>query len=94
MANTKRTPASKRSTSNTRTSSRPTSQTEQVTQHLRKNGHITSEQAFKRYGITRLSAVIFNLREDGARIENERQEKKNNFGRTVGFDRYVLANNY
>lgn len=73
---------------------RPTSQTEQITQHLRKNGHITSEQAFKRYGVTRLSAIIYNLREDGARIENERQEKKNNFGRTVGFDRYVLSNKY
>jgi uncharacterized small protein (DUF1192 family) len=82
-----------RSTART-TSARPTSQSEQIVQHLRKNGHITSEQAFKRYGVTRLSSIIYNLRENGARIQNERQEKKNNFGRTVGFDRYVLTNKF
>lgn len=72
-------------------SSKPTSQYGQVLSHLRKSGNITSEQAFKKYGVTRLSALVYNLRENGAEIENHRHYKTNNFGRTVGYDKYVLV---
>jgi hypothetical protein len=85
---------SARKTSRKATSTKPTSQKEQVLIHLRRSGNITSEQAFSRYGVTRLSSVIFNLREAGAEIENHRHSKKNKFGRTVGFDKYVLVNNF
>lgn len=40
-------------------------QEERVLNHLRDFGSITSMQAFRLYDMTRLSAVIFNLREDG-----------------------------
>jgi uncharacterized small protein (DUF1192 family) len=83
-----------RKTSNRAISTKPTSQYEQILSHLRKSGNITSEQAFSRYGVTRLSSVIFNLRENGAKIENQRHTKKNKFGRTVGYDKYVLVNNF
>lgn len=81
-------------TSKNVTSTKPTSQKEQIVNHLRRSGNITSEQAFEKYGVTRLSAVVYNLRENGAEIENHRHFKKNKFGRTVGYDKYVLVNNF
>ena len=88
------TKTSRKPATNKRTSTsliKPRSQAEQVVLHLEKNGNITSAQAFKRYGITRLSAIIYNLRSEGLEINNERQSKKGSFGRKVAFDKYVLA---
>ena len=39
-----------------------------ILNHLKQNGTITSMQAIMTYGCTRLSAVIFNLRKDGHSI--------------------------
>lgn len=38
---------------------------ENILQHLKNNGSITSMQAIMTYGCTRLSAIIFRLRKDG-----------------------------
>lgn len=40
------------------------SQTKLVLQHLNEHGSITSYEAFKLYGATRLSAIIYTLRHD------------------------------
>ena len=37
-------------------------QEDRVLRHLKQIGHITSWEAIKEYGITRLSAKIYNLR--------------------------------
>lgn len=49
---------------------RPT-QYDIVLAHLKRYGHLTSMGAFREYGITRLSAVIFNIRKDGHIIESK-----------------------
>lgn len=47
------------------------SQREQIREHLVRYGHITPLEALHRYGCFRLSAVIFDLRADGLKIDTE-----------------------
>lgn len=65
-------------------------QREEVLSYMMENGGITSMEAFRKLGITRLSARIYELRELGYPIENQRITKKRN-GVTVSYDRYVLV---
>lgn len=51
---------------------------------------ITSWEAIKEFGATRLSAIIFNLRKKGFIIENEWIETKNRYGDSVRFVEYRL----
>ena len=44
------------------------SQKQQVIAHLKKHGSITSWEAIQKYHITRLAAIIFDLREEGNKI--------------------------
>lgn len=67
-----------------------------ITQHqriknlLESGGTITSWEAFE-FGITRLSAIIYNLRhKDGLDIVSKAETKKNRYGEKVTFDRYSL----
>jgi len=52
------------------------SQNEKVKNHLEKFKSITTFQAFMKYKITRLSARIFDLRDNGMKIKSERIQKK------------------
>ena len=61
-----------------------------ILKHLLENGSITSFEAFNLYGVTRLSAIIFNLRNDGFDIESEPLKEKNRYGNTTIFARYNL----
>lgn len=63
---------------------------ERVLHHLKTKGSITSWEAFEIYGITRLSAVIYDLKKDGHRITSTSQKLKNRYGNTVVFSRYKL----
>ena len=45
-----------------------------ILKHLRHQGEINSWEAIQRYGITRLSAIIFNLREIGLPIKTEKMK--------------------
>lgn len=65
-------------------------QYDRVLRHLKEKGSITSLQAFREYGIMRLSAIIFNLRKDGYNIENENITRKNRYGDKIWFAKYVL----
>ena len=65
-------------------------QNEMILQHLKEKGSITSAEAFTLYGVTRLSARIYDLRRYRHCIRNDLQEKENRFGKKVWFDRYIL----
>ena len=47
-----------------------TTKTQLVKSHLLERGKITSWEAIENYGATRLSAIIFNLRDRGMPIDN------------------------
>ena len=65
-------------------------QNEMILRHLKEKESITSAEAFTLHGVTRLSGRIYELRRDGYKIRNERQEKLNRYGKKVSFDRYIL----
>jgi len=67
-----------------------TNKSRQVLEHLEKNKSITTWEAIKLYGATRLSAIIFNLREEGYHIENEWQEEIDRNGNKTRFVKYIL----
>ena len=65
-------------------------QEDRVLRHLQDKGSITSWEAIKEYGITRLSAKIYSLRKSGHEITDERRVSKNRYGEPVWFKRYKL----
>lgn len=63
-----------------------------VKKHLETVGHITSLEAFQLFGATRLSAIIYNLRNAyGMNIRNKTNKTKDRFGHICYFDTYVLV---
>lgn len=66
------------------------SQTEDVIRFMKEEGSITSMDAIREFGATRLSAIIFSLREQGYDIETHMEVGKNRYGRTMEYARYVL----
>ena len=54
-------------------------------------GSITTYEAFIHLGITRLSAIIYNLKKDGYEFEKEFKTAKNRYGKLVSFLEYRLA---
>lgn len=67
-------------------------QREQILKHLQNHGSITSMEAFSDYGVTRLSAVIFDLRRDGHNIISHMICTKNRYGEPTHFAKYELIN--
>lgn len=65
-------------------------QNEMILQHLKDYETITSWEAIQEYGITRLSAKIYNLRKMGYKISNETMTQRNRYGKMVHFDKYKL----
>ena len=67
-------------------------QKDRVLQHLRDYGSITTWQAYSEYGVTRLSAVIFDLiHKDGIKIAcSERLTGKNRYGDKLSCTKYKL----
>lgn len=66
-----------------------TTQTALIKKHLNKKGSITSWEAIQRYGCTRLSAKIYDLRKEGMNIKTEHVTKKNRYGYLVTFAKYI-----
>lgn len=66
------------------------SQTEAVLAHLKKHGSITSMEAIRFYGVTRLSAVIYNLRRDGYTIVTEFIVVPTRYSKDTSAARYIL----
>lgn len=64
--------------------------TKAVPQWLQTGAGISSMEAIKQFGATRLSAIIFNLRKRGYDIEAVTCEGTDRFGNKVQFARYYL----
>lgn len=62
-------------------------QAQMIVDYMRKNGSITTMQAFE-MGITRLASRIHDLRGMGLDIESESVKSKNRYGEPVHFARY------
>lgn len=61
-----------------------------VLQHLKTHGSLTSMEAFENYGVTRLAAVIFDLRKLGHDIVTLDMDGSNRYGEPVRYAKYVL----
>ena len=67
--------------------------TKAVMLHLQEFGNITSWEAIKEYGATRLSAIIFNLRHKyDMNIISEKVDFTDRFGNKSSFAKYILKN--
>lgn len=67
-----------------------TNQKQEVLQHIKRYGSITSMEAFEKYGITRLSAIIYILRRE-YEIVTIMRTSINRYGNEVNFAEYRLA---
>ena len=75
-------------------SKRKTNKTQLVKDLLTSGDSITSYQAFLEFGITRLSAIVFNLKNDyNMDIVSEPVKKFDRFGNEVKFSKYYLHGN-
>lgn len=59
--------------------------TDRILNHLQNHKTITSMVAFKKYNATRLSSIIFNLRQRGYNITTEMK-----YAKGVGYAEYRL----
>lgn len=66
------------------------SQCKMIMAHLAKHKTITSIEAFEFYGITRLSARIYDLREQGHKIGMVWEESVNRYGTPVRYGKYFI----
>jgi|TARA_R110000851_G_scaffold76293_1_gene168010 hypothetical protein len=57
--------------------------------HLKNYGHITSLEAIREYGVTRLASIIWYLKEDGYTIHTEDLKKTTRFNRTTTIAKYL-----
>jgi len=73
------------------TSSEVKSQSDAILWHLKTYGSITSYEAIKEYGATRLSAIIFNHRKEGYNIGSTPLTKKTRFGRNTTIAKYTYV---
>lgn len=67
-------------------------QADRVLRHLQKYGSITSLESFREYGVSRLSAIIFNLKQANYQFEEEWITQKNRYGERTTFKKYILKN--
>lgn len=67
-----------------------TNKTMKVLEHLKKYGSITSWDAIQKYGATRLSAIIYNLKKR-LDITTDMQEGIDRYGHGVRFAKYVYV---
>lgn len=65
------------------------SQKEMVLRHLEDFGNITTWEAYKDYGITRLSDRIYTLRKV-YNIQDEWEEGINRYGTKIRWKKYIL----
>lgn len=72
------------------TKTKKVTKTNQVLEHLKKHGMITSWVAIEQYRATRLSAIIFNLRKRGYDIETQIVLSKDCNGNPCPYATYIL----
>lgn len=65
-----------------------------VKRHLQEFGSITSWEAIEKYGATRLSAIIYNLRyRDGMNINTMMIEATDRYGNVSPYAKYIYKEN-
>lgn len=64
--------------------------TQKVLDHLKEHGTITSWEAIEKYGATRLSAIIFNLRKFH-NIEGVDHIETDRYGNTSTYTKYIYC---
>lgn len=62
-----------------------------IQNHLEEKGTITSWEAIELYGATRLSAIIFNLRQRGMNIVTREKAFTDRYGHKSSFAEYYLV---
>lgn len=66
--------------------------TSEVLEHLRKYGSISSIEAIRLYGATRLSAIIYNLRHNyGLNIITQDIPFTDRYGTNSDYGKYILV---
>lgn len=65
-----------------------------VLKHLKEKGNITSWEAIQKYGATRLSAIIFNLKDKGYDINTLMIDGKDRFGNESRYGKYILREDF
>lgn len=65
-------------------------QIDRILRHLKEYGSITSLESFREYGATRLSAIIYILKERGYKFDEEWITKNNRYGEKTTFKKYIL----
>ena len=66
-------------------------QKERLLQHLKLFNRVNPLEAWTKLGIYRLSAVVFDLRKEGYKIETARMSVQNQFGEECLVAEYVLV---
>ena len=66
------------------------SQKSEVLKYMQSHKGITSIQAIEKFGATRLSDIIFRLRQEGYEIETEQITTKNRYGHATTYAKYSL----
>jgi hypothetical protein len=69
-------------------------QTDAVLWHLQNKQTITSYQAIREYGATRLSSIIFNLRQRGHNIESVPMKFVTRFGKSTTIAQYTYIQEF
>lgn len=65
-------------------------QKQRVLDYIREFGSISSLEAFRDLGVTRLSAVIFDLKEAGYEFDTKTERSTNRYGERTSCARYSL----
>lgn len=65
-------------------------QKERLLEHLKLFNRVNPLEALTKLGIYRLSAVVFDLRKEGHKIETNRKSVQNQFGEECIVAEYVL----
>ena len=68
-----------------------TTQKQMVLDYMREFGSITPLDGFRDLGITRLSSVVFDLREEGHDIKADIELGRSRFGNTTRYARYSFG---
>ena len=66
-------------------------QRQAVLNELKARNEVTSVTMWTKYGITRLSGIIFALKDKGYNIHALMKTGKNRFGETVRYASYILG---
>lgn len=68
-------------------------QREVVIEYMTDFGSITPMEAFVELGVTRLSAVIYDLKREGYVFDEKRETVVNRYGKKVSYKRFWIKEN-